>query len=68
MVMVHLPESAPRSLAQELGERGIRVLPAPPHGPMRLVTHLDVSADDVAVVIEAFGEVLSGRAATSSPR
>ena len=68
MVMVHLPESAPADLADQLGDRGIRVLPAPAHGPMRLVTHLDVHVEDLAVVVDAFGEILSGRTAASSHR
>ncbi len=43
----------------QLGARGIRVLGDGRTSPMRLVTHLDVSSDDVAAVIAAVGEVVS---------
>jgi threonine aldolase len=68
MVMVSLPDDAPADLVGELGARGVRVLAPSAQGVMRLVTHLDVQADDIAAVVEAFAEALSERPAMSSPR
>jgi len=68
MVMVQVPESVRRTIVADLAARGVRVLSPDARGTMRLVTHLDVRADDVPVVVEAFGGVLSGRSATSSTR
>jgi threonine aldolase len=56
MVFVRFPEECREGLAEQLGERGIQVLSGE---RMRLVTHLDVSAEDVetviAVVAQCFG-------------
>ncbi|MFN0088869.1 MAG: low-specificity L-threonine aldolase [Acidimicrobiales bacterium] len=50
MVFVRLPACDPALFAARLAERGVRVLAG---NPLRLVTHVDVSADDVERVIEA---------------
>ena len=55
MVYVRFPEERRAKLAGQLKERGILVYPG---NPMRLVTHLDVSAEDIDRVLEAFGEIL----------
>ena len=68
MVMFQLPDDAPADIVEQLGERGVRVLPPSAQGGMRLVTHLDVAADDIDVVVGAFADVLAGRTAASSSR
>lgn len=49
-------------LPGHLAARGIRVLGDGRAAPMRLVTHLDVSADDVATVVAAVTELATSRA------
>lgn len=44
-------------IGTQLGARGIRVLGDGVAAPMRLVTHLDVSADDVHAVVAAVAEI-----------
>jgi threonine aldolase len=68
MVMVEVPVEVRRTIVTDLAERGVRALAPDATGTMRLVTHLDVRADDVPLVIGAFGEALSGRAATNPRR
>jgi threonine aldolase len=55
MVFVNVLNADPRYVSQELKKQGIVVPPAP---TMRLVTHLDVSTQDVHRVVAAFKEVL----------
>lgn len=55
MVYVRFPDEKRGKIAGQLKERGILVYPG---NPMRLVTHLDVSAGDIDRVLEAFGEIL----------
>ncbi|WP_295464109.1 low-specificity L-threonine aldolase [uncultured Pseudomonas sp.] len=56
MVYLALGDAAP-ALQAFLAERGIRISPAP---RLRLVTHLDVSAADIAAVIAAFAAYRRG--------
>ena len=51
MVFVRLPEACGSALTSHLADRGIRILES---NPLRLVTHQDVSRDDVETTIEAF--------------
>src|SRR5690606_10065183 len=51
MVFVDMQDRDPQAFAARLRDRGVIITPAP---VLRLVTHLDVSAKDVARVIEAF--------------
>lgn len=55
MVYARFPEQKRNELPRKLKERGILVYPG---HPMRLVTHLDVSPEDVERAVEAFGEIL----------
>lgn len=55
MVYVGLPEGEIDRLIEHLAENGILVYKG---NPMRLVTHLDVSADDVERAVEVFAEGL----------
>ena len=55
MVYLHLPEVGQSELPQRLRDRGILVCPG---NPMRLVTHLGVSSEDIQKTIDAFGEIL----------
>ena len=55
MVYARFPEQKRNELPRKLKERGILVYPG---HPMRLVTHLDVSTEDVERAVEAFGEIL----------
>jgi len=55
MVYARFPEQKRSELPGKLKERGILVYPG---HPMRLVTHLDVSPEDVERAVEAFGEIL----------
>ncbi|MGY6501884.1 MAG: low-specificity L-threonine aldolase [Acidimicrobiales bacterium] len=48
-------------LPHRLAARGIRVLGDGRERPMRLVTHLDVTADDVDVVVAAIAEIAADR-------
>lgn len=59
MVMVDVSDSAEKFL-EKLFARGIVAGAMGPH-TIRLVTHLDVTDDQVAEAIVAFGEVLDGR-------
>lgn len=45
------------SLSERLQKRGIKTLPWE-HGQMRMVTHKDISPEDVSVTIEAFRDIL----------
>jgi threonine aldolase len=54
MVFVTVPEGTHRRLAEHCRERDILLYA--PSRQLRLVTHLDVSADDVDRVAEAFAE------------
>jgi len=45
----------PAGLREKLAGEGILVLPG---NPMRLVTHLDVSADDIARALEVFARIV----------
>ena len=56
MVFVKLPEPRREALRRHLAERHIVVSGS---NPLRLVTHLDVSADDVAATVRAFDEFFS---------
>ena len=51
MVFVRLPKACGSALGRHLADRGIRILDS---NPLRLVTHLDVSRDDVETTIETF--------------
>jgi threonine aldolase len=51
MVFVRLPEACGSTLRSHLADRGVRILDS---NPLRLVTHQDVSRDDVETTIEAF--------------
>lgn len=51
MVFVRLPEDRSTELTAYLADNGIQIVDM---NPLRLVTHLDVSADDVKRTIEAF--------------
>ena len=55
MVYVGLPEHKASEIPQQLKERGILVCPG---NPMRLVTHLDVSGEDIQKTLSAFEEIL----------
>ena len=55
MVYARFPEQKRNELPRKLKERGILVYPG---HPMRLVTHLDVSPEDVERAVGAFGEML----------
>ena len=55
MVYARFPEQKRNELPRKLKERGILIYPG---HPMRLVTHLDVSPEDVERAVEAFGEIL----------
>jgi threonine aldolase len=68
MVFVTFPDLPGLDLAARLAERGIRVLVASGRAPTRLVTHLDVTADDVDAVVAVVGEIMAGRPAVGSPR
>jgi len=57
MVFVQLPEARVQPLVERAGQAGIRLSAG---NPMRLVTHLDVSADDVEQVIGLFSEFFTG--------
>ena len=46
------------SLAARMGEEGVDFFPVTPDS-CRLVTHLDVSAEDIDQAIERFGQVLN---------
>lgn len=48
-------------LVERLADRGIRVLGDGRERPLRLVTHLDVTATDVEVVVAAVAEIAAGR-------
>ncbi|MEO7743069.1 MAG: low-specificity L-threonine aldolase [Usitatibacter sp.] len=53
MVFVHIPAQSVDGLARHLEANGVTTLL---HGPkLRLVTHLDVDADDIARAVAAFG-------------
>ncbi|HEX6930003.1 MAG TPA: low-specificity L-threonine aldolase [Gammaproteobacteria bacterium] len=54
MVFVRIEQRDPQHVAARLREHGVIVTPA---GTLRLVTHLDVSTQDIERVIEAFREV-----------
>jgi len=56
MVFATFPEERVEELVSGLSLRGILVLGGSPS--MRLVTHLDVSKDDIRTVISAVGEIL----------
>lgn len=56
MVFINVAPERAKPLADFLAARGIVVGAAP---RMRLVTHLDVSAEDIATVISAFAEFLN---------
>ena len=45
------------TLAERLRERGIKTLPWE-HGHMRMVTHKDISSEDVTYTVEAFRDIL----------
>ncbi len=47
------------SLSERLRERGIKALPWE-HGQMRMVTHKDISREDVSATIEAFRDIFRG--------
>lgn len=51
MVFLRLPEGRSTELAAYLADKGIRIVDM---NPLRLVTHLDVSADEVETTIEEF--------------
>lgn len=51
MVFVRLPQACGSALRSHLADRGIRILDS---NPLRLVTHQNVSRDDVETTIEAF--------------
>ena len=51
MVFARLPEGRSTELTSHLADRGIRIVDM---NPLRLVTHLDVSTDDIHTTIEAF--------------
>lgn len=53
MVFVHLPSAQMAALGAFLQQRGILISPAP---RLRLVTHLDVTAADMATAVAAFRE------------
>jgi len=55
MVYLGLPEDKASEIPQQLKERGILVCPG---NPMRLVTHLDVSGEDIQKTLSAFEEIL----------
>ena len=55
MVYLELPEDKASEIPQQLKERGILVCPG---NPMRLVTHLDVSGEDIHKTLTAFEEIL----------
>ena len=55
MVYVRFPDEKRGKIAGQLKERGILVYPG---NPMRLVTHLDVSAGDIERALEAFRAIL----------
>tara|TARA_B100001109_G_scaffold247534_1_gene237423 strand:+ start:77 stop:553 length:477 start_codon:yes stop_codon:yes gene_type:complete len=55
MVYLGLPDDRASEIPEKLRERGILVCPG---NPMRLVTHLDVSAEDVQRTLRAFEEIL----------
>ncbi|MEC9055663.1 MAG: low-specificity L-threonine aldolase [Verrucomicrobiota bacterium] len=55
MVYVRFPDEKRGKIAGQLKEGGILVYPG---NPMRLVTHLDISAGDIERVLEAFGAIL----------
>jgi len=56
MVFLRVTGHGPQALAERLRIRNVVISPAP---VLRLVTHLDVSEDDVGAVIEAFRQVIS---------
>lgn len=56
MVFVGLDDIAPDRLGAALADRGIRILPNP---VTRLVTNLDVTADDIETVIAVTSEVIA---------
>lgn len=56
MIYVGLPEERIVGLADRLKERGILIYPG---NPLRLVTHLDVSAEAVERALGVFSEVLT---------
>ena len=51
MVFVRVPEERGTELAGHLADQGIRIMPS---NPLRLVTHLGVSRDDIETTVEAF--------------
>ena len=53
MVFVQLPEQQAVPLAEFLGSKGILISPG---SPLRLVLHLDISAEDVTTVIDSINE------------
>ena len=55
MVYVGLPQESEDRLAGELQQRDVLVYKG---NPLRLVTHLDVSTEDIDRALEAFREVL----------
>ena len=55
MVYLGLPEDKASGIPQQLKEIGILVCPG---NPMRLVTHLDVSGEDIQKTLSAFEEIL----------
>lgn len=48
----------PAELAAAMGERGVKFLPYKP-GVVRMMTHKDVSSDDVSYALEQLGEVVN---------
>lgn len=60
MVRVCFPEQQYDGLVGRLAERSIRILAGRSPGPVRLVTHLDVDADDIDRTVQAVAEVLAG--------
>jgi len=51
MVFVRLPDDRRKDLVAHMAEHGIRIVDM---NPLRLVTHLDVNAEDIEKVIRAF--------------
>ena len=58
MVFVDCPDGQAADLSKRLENQGIKI-GGYTGGKLRLVTHLDVSADDIRTAVRAFGEVLS---------
>lgn len=60
MVFARFPADQQASLAERLAPEGVRVRTGPSPSPVRMVTHLDVTADDIDRVIDTIGRLLAG--------